>query len=183
MSEQTLMDTGAVVGIRESRATDHAAILSLYPEAFPDEDLVPLVSDLLDEESRALSLVAVTETGVVGHGAFTDCKVDGWNGKAALLGPLAVAPSSQRQGVGSRIVQAGLQRLREHNVGLVLVLGDPAYYSRFGFEREDGVAPPYPIPAAWANAWQSRVLDPALAAPGGGLRVPSPWRHQSLWAP
>jgi putative acetyltransferase len=62
------------------------------------------------------------------------------------------------------------------------VLGDPAYYARFGFRPERGVAPPFPIPEAWAEAWQGLALAPDAPAPQGRLTVPAPWADPALWA-
>lgn len=65
----------------------------------------------------------------------------------------------------------------------VFVLGDPAYYGRFGFAPERGVAPPYPMPEEWADAWQSVGLDGTDSPRRGTLNVPSVWRRESLWGP
>jgi putative acetyltransferase len=127
--------------IRESAPADLAAIELLYPEAFPDEDLLPLVRDLLREASAVLSLIGIFCSRLVGHVIFTKCSLVGSNASAALLGPLAVAPAQQRQGVGSAIVRAGLRRLEDADVSRVYVLGDPAYYGRLGFLPESCVMP------------------------------------------
>ena len=94
--------------IRISSAGDIDPIVAMYPLAFPDEDLVPVVSELLAEPEVALSLVAIVGEQVVGNVIFTACAVEGSDLKASLLAPLAVAPAYQRQGVGSAIVNAGL---------------------------------------------------------------------------
>jgi putative acetyltransferase len=93
--------------IRESAPSDDAAIESLYPEAFPDEDLIPLVRDLLQDAVVAISLVGTLDSQIVAHGIFTKCGVVGSGVKATLLGPLAVAPAWQKQGIGTAIVRAG----------------------------------------------------------------------------
>ena len=128
------------VEIRESVAGDRAAIEALYPQAFPDEDLVPLVRALLAEGPAVLSLVAATGSGVAGHVLFTRCGLAGGTGAAALLAPLCVAPARQRQGIGSALARAGLRRLEDEGVGRVFVLGDPAYYGRLGFRPEGKVS-------------------------------------------
>ena len=166
--------------IRESTGDDNAAILAMYPRAFPEEDLVPVVSELLADESITMSLVATSDDEIVGNVIFTDCAVEGSNARIALLAPLAVAPDSQRQGIGGTLVRDGLQRLQEEGYAFVCVLGDPAYYGRLGFVPERRVEPPYPIPAEWADAWQSQYLDDAAAFEGGFL-LPPVWRHEELW--
>ena len=97
--------------IRESTLGDLDAIEALYPQAFPDEDLVPLVRDLLAEKSATLSLIATQDRSLLGHVLFTLGNVAGRTDALALLGPLAVSPSHQRRGIGSALVRDGLRRL------------------------------------------------------------------------
>lgn len=171
------------VEIRESMQADVSAIESLYPEAFPDEDLLPLVRDLLHDAAIAVSLVGAFGLQIVGHAVFTKCGVVGSSVKAALLGPLAVAPAWQGRGIGSAIVRAGIQRLRDANVDLVCVLGDPAFYGRLGFLPETHVEPPFRLPAEWRRAWQSQYLDATTVPCNGRLTVPPQWQQPALWAP
>ena len=169
--------------VRESRPTDAAAIEDLYTAAFPDEELRPLVRKLLAEESIVLSLVGTADGTLAGHGMFTTCGLSGTSEKVALLGPLAVAPTVQRQGVGSAIVRAGLKRLENGGTSQVYVLGDPAYYRRFGFAPDNDVAPPYSLPEEWRGAWQSINLSGGEPPHRGKLLVPEPWRDPALWGP
>ena len=169
--------------LRESVPGDWAALAALYPAAFPDEDLLPFLDELLREDHGVLSLVAVLEQAVVGHIAFTTCGIEGRSEKVALLGPLAVSPEYQRRGIGSSLILEGLGRLKDGAVTRVLLLGDTAYYGRFGFVPDGAIAPPYPLPTEWLPAWQSL----GLGEPDGGLRgtlsVPRPWRQAALWGP
>lgn len=169
--------------IRESLPNDLVAIEELYPDAFPDEDLLPVVRGLLSEGPTVLSLVGIADGALVGHVIFTTCGLAGTTDAVALLGPLGVASARQGQGIGSALVRAGLQRMDQAGTKQVYVLGDPAYYSRFGFEPDDGVAPPYPLPEDWRPAWQS--LGPKNGKPAlrGQLSVPQPWRKRAYWAP
>lgn len=169
--------------IRESANSDAAAIEALYPQAFPDEDLLPLVRDLLQDAAIAISLVGAIDQQVAGHAIFTNCGVVGSGIEAALLGPLAVAPVWQRRGIGTAIARAGLQRLKDAEVSLVCVLGDPSYYGRLGFLPETHVEPPYPLPAEWVTAWQSQYLQDARVRCSGKLTVPPQWLDPALWAP
>ena len=93
--QSSVMDTAILdeLQIRESRPDDSAAIESLYLRAFPDENLLPLVRDLLSDSVVAISLVAAIDTRIVGHVIFTTCGVVGNSVNASLLGPLAVAPA------------------------------------------------------------------------------------------
>ena len=171
------------IEIRESLPGDLASIETLYPDAFPDEDLLPLVRELLREDTIVLSLVGIVDRALVGHVAFTACSLAGRSDKVALLAPLAVASAWQRRGVGSALVHEGLLRLEDAGVIHVYVLGDPAYYERFGFAPEADIAPPYPLPKEWRGAWQSVGLRHAEQPLHGRLSVPQPWRQPALWAP
>jgi len=168
---------------RSSTIDDRAAIGALNSAAFPDEDLLPLVGELLELPRVTRSLVATIEGQVVGHALFTLCEVDDARYTAALLGPLAVAPPQQRRGVGSALIRAGFKALEGDDVPVVLVLGDPAYYGRFGFEPESAITPPYPLPAEWNGAWRSLRLGQDSGPRSGMLSVPEPWRKPELWAP
>jgi len=169
--------------IRESKLEDEVSIESIYPEAFPDEDLIPLVRDLLNDSAVAMSLVGTIDTQIVGHAIFTKCNVVGDSVNATLLGPLAVAPVWHRQGIGSAIVRAGFRELESAGAGRVYVLGDPAYYRRFGFLPDSLVEPPFPLPPVWDGAWQSRGLGETKTSCSGKLSVPPQWLKRSLWAP
>jgi putative acetyltransferase len=196
---------------RESVAGDDEALVDLYPLAFPDEDLLPLVRELRQWPGVTLSLVATMAAaeerstgpappmglevdvlpghrqdprrrGVVGHVLFTTGVVDE-DLPVALLGPLAVTPAMQRRGVGSALVRDGLSRLRTAGIVQAFVLGDPAYYGRFCFVAESRVAAPYPLPDEWQGAWQSLVLIGDAPKASGTLRLPAPWMKQAFWSP
>jgi putative acetyltransferase len=169
--------------IRESGAGDLGAIEALYPDVFPQEDLLPLVRALLNEGAAVLSLVALINEAAVGHGIFTRCRIEGSDAPVALLGPVAVLPGMQKRGIGSALIRKSLKRLEAEGVSQVCVLGDPAYYGRFGFAPERQVVPPYDLPEEWRDAWQSVHLGGALASVGGRLTVPRPWRDPALWGP
>jgi putative acetyltransferase len=145
--------------------------------------LLPLLRDLLDAAEGVLSLIATAEGVTVGHAVFTDCGITGCAVSARLLGPVAVLPERQGRGVGRTLIEQGLRRTAAAGGGMIFVLGDPAFYCRFGFVPETGIAPPYALPEAWHVAWQSLCVG-AAAPPGGGvLTVPPPWRDPGLWLP
>jgi putative acetyltransferase len=169
--------------MRPTGGDDARALEALYRSAFPDEDLLPLVRRLLREEAGILSLAAVVRGTLVGHVLFSPCAVDGHAGALALLGPLAVAPSWQRRGVGSALVREGLRRLAAQRVARVLVLGDPRYYRRFGFVPQTQISPPYPLPPEWRDAWQAVELGATPPDTKGLLRPPPAWLSPALWAP
>lgn len=153
----------------------------MYRAAFPQEDLVPLVRQILVLPS-SLSLVARDDNAVVGHIAFTDAHIERQQERLALLAPLAVSPDRQRSGIGRALVTNGHRRLKAAGVAQVHVLGNPAYYRRLGYAPNHRIAPPYPLPEAWRGAWQSVRLNPG-AALVGQIGLPDVWLNQSLWSP
>jgi len=174
MAEQTT--------IRPFDPADWPALDRLYPAAFPEEDLRPLVQDLISYYPPVLGLVACTGDDVCGHVVFTRCTVGGGEGaQVSLLGPLCVLPDLQKSGIGSALVRAGLAQEKAGGSSACLVLGDPGYYGRFGFEADRRIEPPYPLPEDWYAAWQILSLS-GDAVPEGQLEVPWPWKSESYWS-
>jgi len=171
------------IKVCRSLPADLTSLEKLYADAFPDEELMSLVRALLREEPNVLSLVAVADRTLVGHVVFTMCRIAGRTDELALLGPLAVIPNRQRQGIGSALVREGLERLKSGGAAQVHVLGDPTYYGRFGFEPDEEVVPPYPLPREWRGAWQVLSLRDDVPPLRGTLSVPQPWQQPALWAP
>ena len=167
--------------IRDSVSADIGAIELLYPDAFPDEDLLPLVRDLLPDTIVTTSIVGEIDSKIVGHVIFTKCGIAGERTNAALLGPLVVTPARQGQRIGSALVRAGLRQLKDRDVRFVCVLGDPAFYGRLGFLPEASIRPPYPLPAEYDGAWQSHTLCDSGDAYSGEFSVPEQWQQPSLW--
>lgn len=171
----------AGTNIRLSRPADVAQLDLLYPLAFPEEDLLAIMHALVGRDD-VVSLVAVQGTAVVGHIAFSQCSLAGKDARLSLLGPLCVHPDHQRSGFGSALINEGLKRLAAQGFAKVIVLGDPNYYSRFGFKADATVQPPYQLPSHWADAWQGLDLAVSKEALKGQLIVPEPWQNPVLWA-
>lgn len=166
-----------------SRSEDRHAIFTLYRQAFPDQDLMQLVADLLAEDcDSVISLVVRDPSGLAGHAAVTVCSVDGSKALVALLGPVAIEPAMQGRGIGTALVRHALDAAARHGAVQACVLGDPGYYGRFGFQPNATVIPPYPIPEAWAAAWQWLLLGGADAPVSGQLNVPAAWQRAELWS-
>ena len=171
--------------IRLAESDDRADVLALTRAAFPDEDLRPLVTALFGRPETAC-LMAGPPADAGGYAVLTVCSVAGDapaprapEQSVALLGPVAVRPDLQRRGIGQALIRAGIDRMRADGRAAIFVLGDPAYYGRFGFVPT-AVVPPYGLPDAWAEAWRALPLVPQ-AVEAGTLIVPEPWRHRALW--
>lgn len=120
--------------IRAEKEKDWRAVRSLNTIAFARNDEAALVDELRREARPCLSLIAEQDRAIVGHILFTPVSLSEHRElKMMGLGPMAVAPLYRRQGIGSRLVRAGLEQCRRLSFGAVVVLGDPQYYSRFGF--------------------------------------------------
>lgn len=169
--------------IRDSTPDDIAPLRIVYADAFPDEELMPLVVALIETEKDVVSLVACVDRALVGHILMTMCGIEGRSERVALLAPLGVVSAWQRKGAGAALIAEGLRRVKALGATQVHVLGDPAYYGRFGFRADAGVAAPYPLPEEWNTAWQSLSLRDGAPTLPGRLVVPGPWLQPALWAP
>jgi putative acetyltransferase len=118
--------------IRYARAGDHAAIAGVLEAAFGRPDEARLVERLRADDDILFELVAEEHGEVLGHILFSRLWADRFELYGALA-PLAVHPSRHRQGLGAKLVRSGVECAREFGCFGLLVLGDPAYYGRFGF--------------------------------------------------
>ena len=125
-----------MVTIRPEGPDDVAAVRQVYEAAFPTAAEADLVGRLRHSGSAAVSLVAEAEGRVVGHIVFSPVTFDPPLALIAFgLAPMAVLPDNEKHGVGRRLVQNGLAECHAQGACLVVVLGEPDYYGRFGFER------------------------------------------------
>ncbi len=156
------------VEIRESGDSDLQDVLSVERKAFGRDSEAELVKALLDDDSAKpiLSLLAFKNNHTVGHILFTTARLIGSRNNASIviLAPLAVIPDAQNQGIGGRLIKAGLRQLSESDVDLVFVLGHPKYYSRHGFSPAGclGFEATHPIPDEQADAWMVQALRPEI---------------------
>jgi putative acetyltransferase len=124
--------------IRPEESDDTDAIRRILEAAFPTAAEAFLVARLRDEGHLLISLVAEVDGEVVGHIAFSPVRVDGASpGRGVGLAPVAVHPDHQRRGLGGRLIREGLATCKRTRHGFAVVLGEPAYYRRFGFDRAD----------------------------------------------
>ena len=122
------------IRVRAESARDLAVVHDVLAQAFPSDAEAKLV-DALRGLTQS-SLVAENRAGdIIGHILFTPVEIRSPSGtsKALGLGPMAVLPDFQRQGAGSALVEAGLSTCRGAGELVVVVLGRPSYYPRFGF--------------------------------------------------
>ena len=179
-----------MITIREAKPSERDEIIRVESEAFGgDAGILTLVSDLLNDPTAQprLSLLAFEDQQAVGHVFFTHATLDPVSDtKISLLAPLAVVHAKQKQGIGGQLIQTGLRRLAETNVGLVFVLGHPSYYPREGFTPAGihGLHAPYEIPKKDAGAWMVQALQPNLIGKVQGtlrcaqaLDKPEYWRE------
>ena len=125
-----------MVAIRVEQPGDIESIGRVHRAAFPTVAEARLVEQLRRHGRLWLSLVAEDESGIIGHIAFSPVRIEGSNEPTPGVGlaPVAVLPDYQRQGIGSRLIREGLSACKQAGFSFVVVLGEPAYYHRFGFE-------------------------------------------------
>jgi putative acetyltransferase len=148
--------------MRPERPTDIAAIASVTEAAFRDAPHTShteqyIVAALRNAGALAVSLVAESDGEIVGHVAASPVRIDGapgWFG----LGPLSVRPDHQRAGVGTALVYALIDELKVRRAAGCVLLGDPAYYRRFGFRAEPGLV----LPDVPPEYFQALSLDGSL---------------------
>jgi putative acetyltransferase len=165
--------------IRRETASDVDAIRAVVAAAFATpEKLSPAEAPLVDALRAdpgwipGLSLVAEIDHEVVGHVACTRGFVDG--APSLGLGPLSVAPARQRSGVGLALMHAVLGAAEALDEPMVVLLGSPRYYGRFGFRDalEYGIVAPVP---EWTPYFQVRTLATYSGAPRGTFRYARPF--------
>ena len=148
------------VVIRAERPEDAAAIGRITAEAFAGTSYghngeAGIVEALRADGALTGSLVTVQDGEVVGHVAFSPVGIAGAGGGWYGLGPVSVAPAHQKRGLGQALIRAGLDRLGELDAAGCVVLGDPGYYRRFGFESD----PALHYADAPAPYFQRRLLN------------------------
>ncbi len=158
--------------IRPETPADFPAVREVLNLAFPDEDVAGLAEALREsaEYIPELALIAVCDGAVIGHIMFTTSHIDGADESipALTLGPLAVHPARQRQGVGSQLVEEGLSVCRRLGHRIVVLIGHPAYYPRFGFVQAGPLGIEVPL-AMSEEAQMVLALTPGALDGVGGL--------------
>ena len=164
--------------IRPETTDDAEAVWHINEQAF-DSTNEPRLVAALRSLPGTISLVAETDGQPVGHILFSQGIVhdpqSGADHTVAILAPMAVLPDWQRQGVGSRLVTAGLQACREAGYQLVVVLGHPWYYPLFGFIPASRFAIRYPQTVRDEVFMAQELHSGAGATVQGVLQLPQPF--------
>ena len=162
-----------MIEIRDECPGDIAAIRDVNTRAFGQDREGNIVDALRSNGASLISFVATLDDRVVGHIMYSPLSVsDGVMG--AALGPLAVVPEYQRQGIGTQLVEAGNRALKDKGCPFTIVVGHPKYYPRFGFRPASthGIKCEWEVPD---DVFMLLVLDQARMQGVSGL---AKYRHE-----
>lgn len=159
--------------LRVEQPVDAHALRHVNEAAFGGSEEADLVDALRADGQVLVSVVAEAKGVVIAHALFSRMWIDTEGGSVAAvaLAPVAVLPPHQRRGIGASLIREGLERVRAQGERIVIVVGHPAYYPRFGFSTEAArpLASPFP-----ADAFMALELSPgALTGVQGRVRYPS----------
>ena len=153
--------------VRPAAPGDGAAIRNVHLAAFSTALEADLVDQLSADGDAVISLVVEDDGEVVGHILFSRMQAEGDGRQIEALGlaPVAVLPDRQREGFGGALIETGLAASEADGVKMVFVLGEPAYYRRFGFDPAAAkpFASPYAVPY-----FQAKVLNGMTEVPTEG---------------
>jgi putative acetyltransferase len=162
-----------LIEIREEGPNDVAAIRDLNRRAFGQDQEGNIVDVLRANGAALLSLVATLKHQVVGHIMYSPISV-GDNVIGAALGPMAVLPEFQRQGIGSKLIEVGNRKLKDAGCPFIIVVGHADYYPRFGFRSasKHGIKCEWQVPD---DVFMLLVLDETKMKGVSGL---AKYRHE-----
>jgi putative acetyltransferase len=152
------------IRVRIERPGDAPAIHAVHAAAFPTDAEARLVDALRAAGRLTVSLVATRDDRLIGHVALSPTTVNGADAGGLGLGPIAVLADYRRRGAGSLLVRESLRSAAAGGAGFAVVLGDPAYYRRFGFRRA--------ADAGLANEYGADEEFMIIALPPGAARIP-----------
>jgi|GEM_PF-263659 len=168
--QEAIEDQPMTLQLRHETPDDIAAIEAVTVAAFADAPHTSHTEQFIVRALRAaneltLSIVAEEQGQIIGHVALSLVTItdghhqqaEGWYG----LGPISVLPQRQGQGIGSRLMEQALSELRAMRAAGCVLLGDPAYYGRFGFQAHAGLQLPG-VPPDYGPAWGSAGRHCAL---------------------
>lgn len=152
--------------IRDATAAEAAAIRAVLVAAFPTPAEADLVQQLERDGDVVFSLVARDAGRILGHLLVSrmTAAADGRPVRAVAIGPVAVEPERQGRGIGTELVRSAVERLRGQDEQFVFLVGDPAFYRRFGFDT--ATAAPFASPYAGDNFMALALKDAEVPATG-----------------
>ena len=163
--------------IRTEIGDDKGSIQHVHEQAFGGPAEANLVAALRAGGYLKVSLVATLNDKVVGHILFSPVIIQCAVGSIEImsLAPLAVLPEFQRKGIGAALVKKGIEACQTTLYSSIVVLGHPAYYTRFGFSPE--LARPLKSPFGDGDSWMAMELFPgALSGVAGSVVYPPPFK-------
>ncbi len=173
--------------IRQATIDDTEDIISVYLQTFHKSEaqiVADVAASLLHEQyfAKVISLVAIINIQVVGHIAFSPVMLEN-NSKhiGYIMAPLAVLPAFQKNKIGTRLIQHGLQAISKMGPFIIFVYGDPNYYMRFGFEKDlaGNYIPPYTL--QFPEGWQALNLNSSVSIAGGHIVCVESLNRPNLW--
>lgn len=152
---ETESDIEAIFEVTRAAFENH--LYSIHTEQF-------IVNALRAAGALALSLVAQVDGKVAGHAAFSPVTISDGSGDWYGLGPISVLPRLQRQGIGKSLIREGLSQLKALGAKGCILVGDPAYYGRFGFANvpdlvHEGVPPEYVLVLSFEESGPCGVVS------------------------
>jgi putative acetyltransferase len=162
--ESLRADDSVNIRIEDSESFEECSVIRTVNEAaFGGLDEADLVDRVRADGYALISLVAEADAGIVGHIMFSRMWIRTSTGlvSAVALAPVAVLPEHQRKGIGGRLIRYGLELLRCRGEKIVIVVGHPDYYPRYGFSREKAhsLESPFPAEAFMAIELSAGALD------------------------
>ncbi len=164
------------VTIRPERSGDEAVIYEINRSAFNGDDEPKLVDAIRVSDGfiPTLSLVAEQEGRIVGHVLFSRAAIRTEDGEipVLVLAPIAVLPEFQNRGIGSKLIYAGMEHARELGEKIVVLIGHPWYYPRFGFKPARPLGIDYPTPIREEAFMVLELIPGALEGIRGTVAFP-----------
>lgn len=160
--------------IRESVESDKKSIRMVHLNAFDQseaETVSQLAIDLLEDKTALsiLSLVVEQDNDIIGNVIFSSVNIEGTEDISAyILAPLAVSRLAQKKGIGTLLINKGLEILKARGAEIVLVYGDPNYYMRTGFKAGHKLKPPYKLQYP-DEAWMAQELVAGVLSKTQGI--------------
>lgn len=124
--------------VGEAKVIEHLIAAAFAPKAFADESDASLPERLHNDGDLTASLVAVDQSGIIGQVALSPAAIGdhaGWG----CIGPISVKIDRQGQGIGGQLMVAAEHAARNAGFQGLVLLGDPRYYTRFGFVNDGGI--------------------------------------------